>query len=254
MRGMGFPVFVVPKVQGIAERIHRAAILRQILLGILHASDGQLIREEVDHGLRKHASALLGPACDVGLRQPEVVREFASTCIPGITIDYFEAASIAIVLRSAGWTAELWTHSRREVGTTAGGPSAELWTGAATSEGDRAKGPDCKVGNARRSHQRISTCVWTRIIMSLETPAAVYCTDPVRAAFVRQEYCSTSRAAILEWVPQHIPIIFSRTSFSPCNRGLGPLSVGGGERGGASRRCRRRTACECSRATPTRRK
>jgi hypothetical protein len=61
--------------------------------------------------------------------------------------------------------------------------------------------------------------------MSLETPAVVYCTDPVRAAFLRQEYCSASRATILERVPQHIPIIFSRTSFSPCNRGMRLLLV-----------------------------
>ena len=62
-----------PKLQGIAERIHKAATSRQVQLGFLHASGEQLIREGVDDGSRKHAIALLGPACSVSLQQ--VVRE-----------------------------------------------------------------------------------------------------------------------------------------------------------------------------------
>ena len=84
-----------PKLQGIAERIHKAATSRQVQLGFLHASGEQLIREGVDDGSRKHAIALLGPACSVSLQQ--VVRDFASTYSPGITIDYFAAAGNALV-------------------------------------------------------------------------------------------------------------------------------------------------------------
>jgi hypothetical protein len=91
-------------LQGIAERIHKAATSRQVQLGFLHASGEQLIREGVDDGSRKHASALLGPACSVSLQQ--VVRDFASTYSPGITIDYFAAAGNALVPRFAAWTAE----------------------------------------------------------------------------------------------------------------------------------------------------
>ena len=91
-----------PRLQSIAEHIHMLAIPRQIQLGFLHASGEQLIREGIDDGSRKHASALLGPACGVELKQ--VVLEFAAIHSPGITIDFFAAAGNTIVERFAAWT------------------------------------------------------------------------------------------------------------------------------------------------------
>ena len=75
----------------------------------------------------------------------------------------------------------------------------------------------------------------------METPAVVYCTDPVRAAVMGQEYRRAFRAAILEHVPPHIPVIFSRTSFLPAIAGWdrfqsGEVRVGGLERVSAAGR------------------
>ena len=65
---------------------------------------GQLIREGIDDGSRKHAKALLGPAC--GLKLKELVLGFARQHSPGITIDFFAAASNTLVTRYAAWTQE----------------------------------------------------------------------------------------------------------------------------------------------------
>lgn len=75
----------------------------------------------------------------------------------------------------------------------------------------------------------------------MEIPAVVYCTDPVRAAVMGQEYRRAFRAAILEHVPPHIPVIFSRTSFLPAIAGWdrfqsGEVRVGGLERVSAAGR------------------
>ena len=93
-----------PKLQSVAEAIHKAAIPRGIQLGFLHVSGEQLIREGIDDGSRKHAKALLGPAC--GLKLKELVLGFARQHSPGITIDFFAAASNKLVPRYAAWTQE----------------------------------------------------------------------------------------------------------------------------------------------------
>ena len=93
-----------PRLQSVAERIHMAAIPRRIQLGFLHASGEQLILEGIDDGSRKHAMALLGPACGPDLKQ--IVFEFAEAQSPGTTIDFFAASCNAVVERFAAWTTE----------------------------------------------------------------------------------------------------------------------------------------------------
>ena len=87
-----------------AEKLHMAAIPRRIQFGFLHASGEQLIREGIDDGSRRQASALLGPACGVTLKP--TIFEFATMHSPDFTIDFFAAAGNTIVKRFAAWTAE----------------------------------------------------------------------------------------------------------------------------------------------------
>jgi hypothetical protein len=94
-----------PRLQSVAEKMHRAAIPRRIQLGFLHVSGEQLIREGIDDGSRKHAMALLGPASGPALRQ--IIFSFAAEHSSGITIDYVAAAGNALVERFSAWTAEL---------------------------------------------------------------------------------------------------------------------------------------------------
>jgi hypothetical protein len=91
-----------PRLQGVAEFIHKLAIPRRIQLGFLHVSGDQLIREGIDDGSRKHASALLGPAC--GPKLKSLVLGFAAAHGPDITIDFFASAGNHLVERYAAWT------------------------------------------------------------------------------------------------------------------------------------------------------
>jgi hypothetical protein len=147
----------MPKLQGIAEQIHRAAIPKQVQLGFLHASGEQLIREGVNDGSRKHASALLGPACGESLKQ--IVREFALTTSSGIKIDYFPAASTAIVQRLVAWTAE----SGAQIGDTFSAQSAEiaerkLWTILGTVVVSAGGGTEKPGFSSRRKVWRMLAC------------------------------------------------------------------------------------------------
>jgi hypothetical protein len=71
----------------------------------------------------------------------------------------------------------------------------------------------------------------------------VYCRDPVRAAAMGQEYRGAFKAAILERVPPHISVSFSRTTFLPAIADWsrfrsGEVRVGGLERVSAEGRMR----------------
>jgi len=77
----------------------------------------------------------------------------------------------------------------------------------------------------------------------MDAPVVVYCRDPVRAAAMGQEYRGAFKAAILERVPPHISVSFSRTTFLPAIADWsrfrsGEVRVGGLERVSAEGRMR----------------